>query len=113
MTGHKEIKNEIIKTAIMGGVDKATTCQYKGGANKYCKITTNEKCGKCRFYEPSFEATLELGYEMICRGRRCVDAAFDATWNISNATNQMRKAGLNILPDRIDSAIDSIITANK
>ena len=113
MTGHKEIKSEIIKAANVGGVDKATTCQYRGDQKRYCKITTNDACTRCRFYEPSFEATLELGYEMICRGRRCVNAAFDATRNIYNATNQMRLAGLSVLPDKIDSAIDSIITANK
>ena len=58
ITGHKKVKDMVIRTANMGGVEKATTCMYRGN-KRYCNITTHQTCRRCRFYEPTTAATFE------------------------------------------------------
>lgn len=56
-------KATIVKSA-MGGVPdwKHSTCQYSGKykiTDKYCTLTTNKVCRRCKFYDPTIGATIE------------------------------------------------------
>ena len=80
---YKELKNEITKIAkLRGAKSKSETCQYRGtGQKRYCTITSHTECGRCRFYEPSAEATYELALDAI---RAAQDAEINARVELSD-----------------------------
>lgn len=59
-----DIKRQIMDIAEKsgGGVNKGSTCQYKG-TEKYCKATTNTSCDRCGFYSPTTQSVFTSVYE--------------------------------------------------
>ena len=107
-TGFKQIKSEIIKTANMGGVDKSTTCMYRRHTKRYCAITSHESCKRCRFYEPSTQATYEIALDMVQHSRALVDTVNKEFCNLANISKQLHGIGLRYIPDRIDKSVTAI-----
>lgn len=68
----KKQANEIERILREGGYispkkkDKSD-CQYRGTDERYCRMTTQKTCAKCRFYSPTTFAKNRMLMEEICR----------------------------------------------
>lgn len=68
----KKQANEIERILREGGYispkkkDKSD-CQYRGTDKRYCQMTTQTTCDKCRFYSPTTFAKNRMLMEEICR----------------------------------------------
>ena len=62
---YEEIKPLIQDTAEHRNKEhKEDTCMYRGtDGERFCKMTTNTSCKKCRFYVPTTQAVFRAVYE--------------------------------------------------
>lgn len=107
-TGFREIKAEIIKSANMGGVDKSATCMYRRNGKRYCAITSHEKCGRCKFYEPSLTAVYDATLEMVHKSRAYVEAVNSEIKTLNGISKSLRDSGFKYMPERINRSIKAM-----
>lgn len=55
-----------------GGGQKEDTCQYRGD-DRYCRMTTNKSCKRCKFYSPTTHATFIAAYNEVLRAQKAYD----------------------------------------
>jgi len=90
---YNEIKSYILDMTAenYGGVKSPTkhdTCQYKG-TDRYCKMTTNESCSRCRFYSPTFQIMFTAAYEEARRAKRAYKANVELEKEMRELWNEL------------------------
>lgn len=104
-TGHKTIKDMVIRTASMGGVEKATTCMYRGN-KRYCNITSHTTCKRCRFYEPTTEATFEAAAWFIGKYNEQAQRMKRERKTLDGIAYRLNESGLKYTSQKIKKATE-------
>ena len=78
---------------------------YRRHGKRYCAITSHDSCKRCRFYEPSASATYEIAFDMVTKGRKQTDAFLSNTKELLSISEQLKRAGLNYIPTKINNSI--------
>lgn len=75
MGDYNSVKKYILDVATKtdGGGAREDTCQYRG-TDRWCKMTTNTKCKKCKFYTPTIQATYTAAYNEVMLAKEAYEA---------------------------------------